>query len=201
MNALTQFFRKIYDWILSMANHKFALPVLAALTFFEAIFFPLPTDPLLMAMGLNKPKKSIFFALFTTVFSVLGAIAGYMLGAYMWNAISPWLFQYILSESVFQTVMDKYRDHVFLTVFVAGFTPVPFKVFTLAGGVAQVAFLPFTLAAACSRGLRYLIIGGLIYAMGDAAKDWIEKHFNKLSIVVAVAIVLMVSFVFFLKGS
>lgn len=200
MTVITRIVRKTYLWVLSLAEHPLALPALAILTFCEAIFFPLPTDPLLMAMALNKPQKSILYALFTTACSLCGAVAAYLLGAYLWQSVGPWFFQYVMDEQVFQNVMNKYREHVFLTVFVAGFTPVPFKVFALAGGVAQVAFLPFAAASGLSRGLRYLIIGGLIFFMGESAKDWIEKHFNTLSIAVAVLVVAMASFTLFLKG-
>jgi len=200
MEFITKIVRETYDWVLSLAEHPLALPALAILTFCEAIFFPLPTDPLMMAMGLNRPKKALFYSLFTTVFSIFGAIGAYLLGAYLWESIGPWFFEYVMNEEVFDNVMKKYHNNIFITVFVAGFTPIPFKVFTLAGGVAQVAFVPFVTAAALSRGLRFLILGGLIYYMGEAAKDWIEKHFNKLSIVVALGVILMASMTMLMRG-
>ena len=104
--------KKIYHWLMKMAEHHHATKVLALFTFMEASFFPLPTDPMLLAMGLAQPKKSFYFALITTLFSVLGAIFGYYLGAWLWESVSPWFFQYILSEEIFTNVVERYKENV-----------------------------------------------------------------------------------------
>ena len=182
--------RKLYDWVIGLARHPHALKALAVMTFAEASFFPIPTDPLLLAMAMGKPKRSLFYALITTLFSVLGALFGYFLGAMFWDMIGPLVLDRIFSAEAFQAVVEKFRNHVFLTVFVAGFSPIPFKVFTLAGGVAGVALAPFVGAAILSRGLRYFILGGLVFIFGPKVEVWIDRYFEKITIGLSIALVL-----------
>ena len=186
--------RALYDWTIKWSKHRHAGKALAGLSFLEASMFPLPVDPLLLAMGFSKPKKSLYYALITTVFSVLGAVGGYFLGMYAWNAIAPFFFNYVFSEAAFTSVTMKMQgqEATFVSLFVAGFSPIPFKIFTVSAGVIEAPLVPFVLASILSRGLRYFILGGIIYFMGPKAQQWIEANFEKMTIIVSILLVLAV---------
>lgn len=147
-------------------------------------------DPLLLAMGFSKPQRSLHYAFLSTVFSVLGAIGGYCLGFYAWDILSPWFFRYILSPETFNHVTSSLQETTFVTIFVAGFSPLPFKVFTIAAGVTALPLFPFFTATIFSRGLRYFILGGLIFNMGGRAQVWIENNFEKMTYTVSVLLIL-----------
>lgn len=189
---LVSLIRRLYDWTLEWAKHPHSTKALAILSFLEASIFPLPVDPLLLAMGFAKPKKSFYYALVTTIFSVTGALAGYFIGVYAWQFLSPWFFDFIFSQESFEKVVLHLQGATFLSIFVAGFSPVPFKVFTIAGGVVAAPLMPFFAAAVLSRGLRYFILGAIIYKMGPQAQIWIEKHFEKITYAISVLLILTV---------
>ena len=186
--------RKLYDWTLEWAKHPHSAKALSVLSFMEASIFPLPVDPLLLAMGFSKPKKSFYFAFLTTLFSVLGAVGGYFIGVYIWEAISPFFFTYIFPEALFTSVTAKLSSNgaTFVSLFIAGFSPVPFKIFTISGGVVGAPIIPFVAACILSRGLRYFIIGGIIYFMGERAQAWIENNFEKMTIIVSILLIFTV---------
>jgi len=182
--------RRLYDWVIALSEHPHAVKALAVITFAEASFFPIPTDPLLLAMGMSRPRRSLFYAGITTVFSVLGALFGYFIGSMFWQHLSPLFMGHLFSPETFAAVIVQFQTHVFITIFVAGFSPIPFKVFTIAGGVASVALAPFIGAAILSRGLRYFILGGLVFVYGRSIQVWIDKYFEKITLVTSLVIVL-----------
>jgi len=186
------FIRRLYDWTLEWAKHPHSTKALSVLSFLEASIFPLPVDPLLLAMGFAKPKKSLYYAFVTTTFSVAGALAGYFIGVYAWQFLSPWFFEFIFSQESFEKVVIHLQGATFLSIFVAGFSPIPFKVFTIAGGVVAAPLIPFVTASILSRGLRYFILGAIIYKMGPRAQIWIEKHFEKITYAVSILLILTV---------
>ena len=190
--------RKLYLWTLLWAKHPQSSKALSVLSFLEASIFPLPVDPLLLAMSFVKPKKSFYYAFLTTLFSVLGAVAGYFLGSYAWQSLEPFFFQYVFSQETFAKVIEHLQNATFVSIFIAGFSPIPFKIFTIAAGVVTAPFAPFIAAAVLARGLRYFILGGVIYFMGERAQLWIESHFEKVTIAVSILLVLTVVLVKFL---
>ena len=192
MTQILALVRKLYDWTLEWAKHPQSAKALSVLSFLEASIFPLPVDPLLLAMGFTKPKKSFYYAFLTTFFSVLGAIGGYLIGVFAWTAISPFFFSYVFPQQSFDQVVVHLQGATFLSIFIAGFSPIPFKIFTIAGGVVSAPFLPFVLASISARGLRYFILGGIIYFMGDKAQKWIDKNFERLTIIVSLLLVLTI---------
>lgn len=190
MTAIFTLIRKLYNWTLRWAKHPHSTKALSVLSFLEASVFPLPVDPLLLAMGFSKPKKSFYFAFLTTLFSVLGAFGGYYIGHYLWEGISPFFFNYVFPEQVFNDTVANLQTATFISIFIAGFSPIPFKIFTIAAGVVSAPLLPFFIATVLARGLRYFILGGLIFFMGERAQIWIERNFEKMTIVVSVLLVL-----------
>ena len=182
-------FKKLYDWVLSWAETPYGSWALFILAFSESSFFPIPPDVLLIALAVGKPEKSLKFALICSVGSVLGGILGYMIG---------WQFMAMLGEKIvaFYGLTEKvayieslYHQYDAWAVGIAGFTPIPYKVFTITAGAFKINFLIFVLASAVSRSLRFFLVGGLIYKFGPRIQTFIDKYFNLLAILFTVLLV------------
>lgn len=184
--------RRLYNWMLSFADKPSGPRALGAITFAESSFFPIPPDPLLLALSLGAPKKALRFAAICTIASVLGGIAGYLLGNLFWEALSGFFFTYVpgVSPEAFSTVQEWYRRWDFWAVFLAGITPLPYKVFTLSAGVFQVSFPVFVVASMLSRGLRFFVLAGLVYFYGQPIQGFIDRHFERLSWAFGILLVL-----------
>lgn len=186
--------KRLYEWVLSWANSPYASPALFIMAFAEASFFPIPPDVLLLAMAMGAPEKAIRFACICTAGSVLGAIAGYALGWGLWGVMDQWFYHYVpgFSEAVFTQLSQSFSDNAFVALFTAGFTPIPFKIFTIAAGAAAVPLILFILTAILSRGLRYGLLALLIRQFGEGIKDWIDRYFNLLTVLLTAIIVIVV---------
>ncbi len=184
--------RKLYDWVLHWAHTPYGTPALALLAFVESSFFPIPPDPLLMALCLSRIKKSLFYALVCSISSVLGGILGYLIGYFLWELIGDFFFTYIpgFTPAIFTIVQSKYQEHAFWAIFTAGLTPIPYKVFTIAGGVFQIDLVSFITASILGRSLRFFVVAGLLRLYGEKIKIFIEKYFNLLSIVFVILLIL-----------
>ncbi|HEY5672628.1 MAG TPA: YqaA family protein [Malonomonas sp.] len=176
--------RRLYDWVLSWAETPYGVPVLGLLAFAEASFFPVPPDVLLMALCLALPLKSYRFALVATLGSVAGGVAGYLIGWGFWGTVSPLFFDYIpgFSPEGFAHVKSWFEQYDFWTIFAAGFTPIPYKIFTIAAGAFQINLPVFIGASLVSRALRFFLVAALFYYLGRPARVLIEKYFNLLTI-------------------
>jgi membrane protein YqaA with SNARE-associated domain len=181
--------RALYDWVLHWADTPYGTPALGILAFAESSFFPVPPDVLLIALALGKPRRSFWFALVCAVCSVLGGMLGYLIGNALWEAVSQFFFTYVFSEDVFSKVRSIYNDWAFWAVFTAGFTPIPYKVFTIAAGVMTINFPMFVLASAVSRSARFFLVAGMIYFFGPPIKTFIDKYFNMLVVVFTVLLI------------
>ena len=176
--------RKIYNWTLSLAERKFSGLWLGLLSFAEASFFPIPPDVLLIPLCLGKMKKAFKFAFICSIASVLGGIAGYVIGAYAWNELSRFFFEYIpgFTPEKFDQLKAWYEEWGWPLVFIAGFSPIPYKIFTVASGVLGMALWPFILASAVSRSARFFLVAFLLAKFGEPMKEKIDKHFNLLAL-------------------
>lgn len=183
--------RRLYDWVLSFAHRKHSVWALAMLSFAESSFFPIPPDVLLMPMCLGKRRASWWFALVCSIASVAGGIAGYFIGWGAWHVVDDFMFRYVpgFKPATFEKVQKLYEQYNFWIVFAAAFTPIPYKVFTVAGGVFGVALVPFILASAIGRGLRFFIEAGLMYAFGPKILPFIDKYFNLLCVLLTVLLI------------
>ncbi|MDI1229635.1 MAG: DedA family protein [Methylobacter sp.] len=172
-------FQKLYDKALQWSKHRHAAKYLCALSFAESSFFPIPPDVMLAPMALSQPDKAMRFALLTTVASVLGGMLGYLIGFFMFDSISPWLQtthyweSYLIAKSWFE-------QWGFLAVFVAGFSPIPYKVFTIAAGALSMAFLPFVLASIIGRGGRFFLVAMLLAAGGKKLEVKLREYMDRL---------------------
>ncbi len=170
-------FKKLYDKALNWSRHRHATKYLCALSFSESSFFPIPPDVMLAPMALARPEKAFRFAMLTTIFSVLGGMLGYGIGFFLFDSISPWLQgthyweKYLLAENWF-------KDWGFWAIFVAGFSPIPYKVFTIAAGALQMMFLPFVLASIVGRGARFFLVSLLLAAGGEKLESKLRQYMD-----------------------
>jgi membrane protein YqaA with SNARE-associated domain len=183
--------RKTYDWTLSLAKKKSASGWLGAISFAEASFFPIPPDILLIPLCLGAIRKALFFATVCSVASVLGGLAGYTIGYFAWDGLQSYFYQYVpgFTEEKFTRITEWYAEWGWPLVFLAGFSPIPYKIFTIASGVLGMALLPFTLASAVSRSARFFLVALLIAKFGEPMKEQMDKHFNKLALLFGLLLV------------
>ena len=168
-----------YDYILRLASHAKATYYLFLLSVAESSFFPIPPDVMLLPMCLAQPNRVWRLAGITTIGSVLGGVIGYAIGAYAFGFIEP-----VLADSGY---MDSYLHAVrwfeewgFWAIFVAGFSPIPYKVFTIAGGAMGMALLPFVVASFIGRGARFYLLALLIRFFGNTADSLVRKHMDRI---------------------
>lgn len=152
---------------------------LAMLSFAESSFFPIPPDVMLAPMSLANPYKAMRFAAITTVASVLGGVFGYLIGLYLFEWVSPWL-QTSRYMPAFQTAFAWFEQYGFWAVLVAGFSPIPYKVFTIAAGVLSMTFLPFVLASLIGRGARFFLVAGLMKWGGSAIEEKLHQSIDRI---------------------
>jgi|TARA_B110000211_G_scaffold59241_1_gene66361 membrane protein YqaA with SNARE-associated domain len=182
-------FSALYEWTLKWAEHQFAPRILAALSFAESVFFPIPPDVLLAPMVMAQREKAWRFATITTIASVLGGIVGYGLGYLMFE---PWI-QPLITEFGYQARFDKamlwFSEWGVWVVFIAGFSPIPYKLFTVSAGFLSMAFLPFLIASAVGRGMRFFMVAGIIRWGGAAMEKKLKQWVDVLGWLVVIAIV------------
>ncbi|MCW8091890.1 YqaA family protein [Alteromonas sp. ASW11-130] len=173
-------FQPLYDLVLRWARHRHASVYLGGLSFSESMFFPIPPDVMLAPMSLSRPDKAWFFALLTTLTSVLGGIGGYLLGYFAFDA---WLAPWIASSGYqpkFDLALSWFEQYGVWVVFLAGFSPIPYKVFTVGAGVMQMAFLPFVIASTVGRGARFFLVAGLMKWGGTAMEAKLRQYVEVL---------------------
>jgi membrane protein YqaA with SNARE-associated domain len=175
--------RRLYDWVLHWADTPYGTPALFVLAMAESSFFPIPPDPLLIALCLGAAKRSLRFATVCTAASVLGGVIGYGLGAGAWHLLEGWFYQYVpgFTPELFVRVQALYERYDFWAVFMAGLTPIPYKVFTVSAGVFSINFPVFVLASVLSRGLRFYFLAALIYRYGPPIARFIDRYFDRLA--------------------
>ena len=170
--------KRLYDWVLHWSATPHAVPALFLIAFAESSFFPVPPDVLLIAMVIVVPANAMWFALVCSAGSVLGGMAGYAIGWGLWEAVQGIFIGHVFSREVFERVVHAYQDNAFITVLTAAFTPIPFKVITIAAGVSRISFFTLVIASLIGRSTRFFLVAGLLYYFGEAMKDKIEKYFD-----------------------
>jgi membrane protein YqaA with SNARE-associated domain len=182
--------KNLYNWVLEWSNSKWGAFALFSLAFTEASFFPIPPDVLLIALCLGSRSKSLYFVAICSLGSALGAIFGYSIGYFLWwngpqefSQFANFFFNIIpgFSTEIFFDIKQKYEEWNFWVIFVSGFTPIPFKVFTVSAGAFNINFNLFLIASLIARSARFLIIGGLIWKFGEPIRSFIDKYFNILA--------------------
>ena len=188
--------KRLYDWMLSWGNSRWGAWALFFFALAESSFFPIPPDVLLIALCLGVTSKSFRYALTCLSGSIVGAMIGYAIGFFLWQntageytALANWFFAHVFSVESFTNVGALYDKYNFWIVFTAGFTPLPYKIFTISGGLFHINFAMFVVASIVSRGLRFFLIAALIWKFGAPIKVFIDKYFNLLAILFTVLLV------------
>jgi len=182
--------RYMYDWVLHWATTSYALPALFFIAFLESSFFPIPPDILLIAMTVAIPALWYRFSFVCSVASVFGGMFGYFIGYQFMDLVGHSIVEFYHFQDKFEKIGALYDEHQGWAVAAAGFTPLPYKIFTLAAGTFKIDFPTFVLASAISRSARFFLVGFIIYKFGPPIKVFIEKYFNLFSIVFFILLIL-----------
>ena len=170
--------KRLYNKTMALAGHPQAIYFLAIVSFIEASFFPIPPDVMLIPMVLMKPSRAWFFALIATVFSVLGGVFGYMIGAFSYEQFAQPILYTLGKEAEMANFSQKYNEVGLWAVITAGISPIPFKVITIMSGATNLNFVVFVVASLVSRGIRFFIVAGLLNFYGHEIKVFIERYLN-----------------------
>ena len=181
--------RRLYDWILHWAKTPYGSWALFVLAFCESSFFPVPPDILLIALSVSIPKKSFKYALICTAGSLMGGCLGYLIGWQFMISVGEKIIQLYGLTHKMQYIKDLYMQYDAWAIGIAGFTPIPYKVFTISAGAFDINFTVFLIASAVSRAARFFLVGGLIYIFGPKIQAFIDKYFNILAIAFVVLLV------------
>jgi membrane protein YqaA with SNARE-associated domain len=172
--------RRLYDWVLHWAETPYGAWALFFLAFCESSFFPIPPDLLLIALAVAIPKKSFRYALVCSVGSVVGGCLGYLIGWQFMAAVGNRIVEFYHLTDKIHYIAGMFQQYDAWAIGIAGFTPIPYKVFTISAGMFEVNFVVFLLASAVSRSARFFIIAALIYIFGPAIQSFIDRYFNLL---------------------
>ncbi|HDH96889.1 MAG TPA: DedA family protein [Proteobacteria bacterium] len=181
--------RKLYDWVLHWAETPYGVPALALITFAEASFFPIPPDVLLIALAISIPKRSFRYALVCSITSVFGGLLGYLIGYALFESVGRPILEFYGYMDKFLWLKLKYDEVGAWLLAMAGFTPIPYKVFTITSGVMKMNLVLFTVVSLISRSARFFLVGALIYFFGPPVKRFIDRYFNLLSVVFVVLLI------------
>lgn len=169
-------------WVESFAGKKHAFTALFLFAFVEASFFPIPPDVLLIPIALALPRRSFLAALWCTIGSAIGGMFGYLIGYSFMETVGMKIINFYNAYDVWKQVVQTFNSEVGLW-FLAGaaFTPIPYKVATIAAGATQMSFLPFVVISVLGRGARFFLVGALFFFVGPPVKVFIDKYFEKLA--------------------
>ncbi|MES1925184.1 YqaA family protein [Salinisphaera sp. T31B1] len=170
-------FRRLYEAVVRASGHPRAPWALAALAFAESSFFPIPPDVMLAPMALAERARAWRFAAIATLGSVAGGILGYWIGAIFLESLLPWLKELGYYHG-YETARDWFSQYGFWAVLLAGFSPIPYKVFTIAAGAVAMPFVPFVLASAVGRGARFFLVAGLVRWFGPVFEQHLLKYID-----------------------
>ena len=178
--------RWIYDWIMGLASRRNSIWVLAAVAFIESSVFPIPPDILLIPMVLAARDRAWRFAAVCTIASVLGGLLGYVIGMFIYESAGLPLLELYGYADKFHEFSSRYNEWGAWIVFIAGLTPFPYKVITIASGVTELNLVIFTVASVLARGLRFYIVAALLWWLGPPVREIIEKRLGPVTIIFCV---------------
>ncbi len=181
--------RGLYDWTMDLASRRNAVWALAAVAFIESSVFPIPPDVLLIPMVLAARDRAWRYAAICTIASVLGGMLGYAIGAGLYEGVGRPILEFYGYAEKFADFTARYNEYGGWIVFIAGVTPFPYKVITIASGVTELDLTTFSVASVLSRGLRFFLVAALLFWMGPPIRDFIER---RLGLVFTVFCVLLI---------
>jgi membrane protein YqaA with SNARE-associated domain len=174
--------RRLYEWVLHWAATPYGTWALLLLAFAESSFFPIPPDVLLIAMCVARPERALKYALICSIGSVVGGCLGYLIGWQFMATIGQRIVDFYGLTAKVAYIGDLYHTYDAWAVGVAGFTPIPYKVFTIAAGMFKINFWVFILASLVSRSARFFLVGGLIFLFGPRIQRFIDRYFDMLAV-------------------
>jgi membrane protein YqaA with SNARE-associated domain len=168
--------RRLYDWVLRLAEHPRALWALAVVSFVESSFFPIPPDAMLLPMVLAQRAKAWLIAGVCTIASVAGGFLGYAIGYYLFETAGKWVIDLYGLQQGFADYQAQFNEWGLWIILIKGLTPIPYKIVTIASGAAHFDLLTFGLASIVTRGARFYLVAGLLYFFGEPIRGFVEKH-------------------------
>lgn len=190
-------FEPIYQQVLKWAKHRHAERYLAGVSFAESSFFPIPVDVMLAPMVFADRSKAWRFAGVTTIMSVLGGLAGYFIGVFLFDTWGQQMLEFFHAQEKFAAIQASYVEYGSIIVLMAGFTPVPYKIFTIASGVMGIALLPFMLMSLIGRGARFFLVAGLIRFGGEKLESVIAERVEMLGWIALALVVAIIAYLRF----
>jgi membrane protein YqaA with SNARE-associated domain len=182
-------FRSLYNWTLRLAGHRHAVPAMAAVSFAESSFFPIPPDVVLIPIVLQRREQAYRIALVCTVFSVLGGLLGYAIGALLRDTVGEWLIRvYGMSDGVAEYT-QLFATYGVAIILLKGLTPIPFKLVTIAAGIAKFNLPLFIMAAIVTRAFRFFLIAFLLRRYGEPVQAFIERRLNLIGLALIAALI------------
>lgn len=182
--------RRMYAWAMQLAASRHALPALSGVSFAESSFFPVPPDAMLVPMVLANPKKAWLYAGVCTAASVLGGLLGYALGSIFYETVGQKIIAFYHMEQQAENFRVLYGQYGAEIILLKGLTPIPYKLVTIASGLAAYPLLPFIILSTVTRGARFFLIAALLKWKGEAARLFIEKHLERLTLAFLAIIIL-----------
>jgi membrane protein YqaA with SNARE-associated domain len=187
-------FSRLYARVLHLVGHRHASWYLAGLSFAESSFFPVPPDVMLIPMALGQRRRAWYFAMIATLGSVVGGLLGYTIGLLAFETVEPWIQQWGYGDAYLQA-RTWFEHWGVWAVFLAGFTPIPYKIFTISAGVVSMAFIPFVLASLVGRGARFFLVAGVIFVGGERMERLLHRYIDLIGWVVLA--VLLIAYVIY----
>lgn len=181
--------QKITHWLRRESDKKYVFWVLGIIAFSESIIFPVPVDIFTLVLSATQPRKWFKFATIATICSVLGGIAAYFVGAYFFDTIGIKIIHLFGLEGVYENILVLFNRGVFVVMFMSAFTPIPYKIFTLAGGALGVALFPFIIASILGRGFRFYLEAFIPYKYGEQIAKRFYKIFNNATLILVFIII------------
>lgn len=172
-------FSHLYRQVMRWSQHDHAVYYLGAVSFIESSLFPIPPDVMLAPMSLSKPERAWWYATVTTITSILGALLGYVIGMFFFYWIAPWLI-YFGYMPAYHQVQDWFGQWGAWVMFIAGVSPIPFKLFTIGGGALHTSLFPFLIGSIIGRGARFYLVAGLMRLGGEKMHVWLERFVDRI---------------------
>ncbi len=195
--------KKLYDKCITWAGYKYAQPILALVALLESFIFPIPTDAMIIPMVIAKRNSFFKIALIAIVFSVLGALIGYLIGYIFFNEVGIKIFEIFGAENanIFKEKLASEKGLLsgILILFIAGLTPLPFKIITISSGFVHFNILIFIITCFIARGLRFLLVAYLTYKYGTAIRPFLEKKGGQWTIMISLIIILIAMAIYFIS--
>ncbi len=170
--------RRLYDWTMDLATKPYAVWALFFVSFAEASFFPIPPDLLLIPLVVAMPKRAFYLAAVCTIGSVMGAVLGYIIGAFLFDQIGAPILEFYHMQERYGEFAQRFNEFGPWVVLFAGVTPFPFKVITILSGATELNFFVFVISSIVARALRFFLVAGILYYVGPPAREFIEKRFG-----------------------